>query len=461
MNQTTIAIVRRLLCPRFYDGIFKIFTFFLLISALSANRAAAQDGRSAGQLSVGQTIPDYLWDRPFESLMVVNVAGVGDFAPDLLKLRKFKGKLVILDFWATWCGACIANFPKAKRLEAVFKDKLSFILVNDEQPSKARALLTRRLRENGESFHYINTDTLLNRLFFKRLIPHYVWIDANGKVLAATGPDEVNEKNISDVLAGMSSGITNTPDIDRKLPLFSSVNLPIGNVMKYNLLTRGKVLGLGSGFEWRKDSSGQFNVGMVMTNLPLWRIYQRMAIERAKKLKVRHDTERTVYEGKDFHLLRETFFNYEFSVDKALSPKLDSLIWADLNLFSPFTVSFEKRRVECLKMEIINRSRLPIDVSMKTPSTSFDVFEDKSGGLLTVERVRLSSLIYMIKDKAKITLPVMDSKALDMQVSLKVNLANSIPEINVQLKKYGLRLTQGKGELEYMVIRDQVSFKAL
>lgn len=47
-----------------------------------------------------------------------------------LKLSDFKGKVVILDFWATWCGPCIASFPHTQALAAKYKDQDVVVLAS-------------------------------------------------------------------------------------------------------------------------------------------------------------------------------------------------------------------------------------------------------------------------------------------------------------------------------------------
>ncbi|MCX3267479.1 TlpA disulfide reductase family protein [Pedobacter agri] len=497
MKKLTIPVVVGRLCPGFYDGVLMIFTFFLMVLAFSANRVSAQERRPADELGVGQMLPDDLWDVPFSSLRVRgtgvvggdgsvvdgSVVGGSGFEPSVFRLRELKGRLIILDFWATWCGGCIAGFPKAKKLQERFGDKVSFVLVNNEDPVKAERLLSRRLAENGEVFRYVNSDTLLNRLFFKRLIPHYVWIDGGGKVMAVTGGDELTEENIAGTLSGSEgvTGIRNVLDIDRKLPLFSSPALPGLGLMKYSLLTKGKVSGLPSGFLWRKDKVTGRNSGMAITNLPFWYIYKKLFVEFLIKQKDFHGSDRLVYEGRDMHLLQDTFFNYEFSVSGPLIPRLDSMMLADLNTFSPFRFALEKRRVRSLSLVVVDSLKLPrakLGMKVMVSGVAGDfggAAEGRVGGIgaadggakrrkVRFEKVRLRELVYLLKEKGLISDTVVDGTFSDVVVSLELWGAGPMGDagdwllsgLNRQLSRFGMRLTEGYSVLNYGVIRDQV-----
>lgn len=129
---------------------------------------------------------------------------VGDKLPDLefrnlinwmspsVKLSRFKGKLVILDFWATWCAPCVGMMPKLESLQHKYRDRFQVISITAEDAAKA--LSTFKIK--GLQMMSVTRDTLLRQYFPHNGIPHYVWISSKGNVIAITGAEQINEKNI-------------------------------------------------------------------------------------------------------------------------------------------------------------------------------------------------------------------------------------------------------------------------
>src|SRR5580658_394124 len=92
-------------------------------------------------------IPGILLPLLFCQAQTVNIRSltIGDTVPDMefnnvinyhspkTKLSDFKGRFVILDFWATWCGGCIEGFPHLDSMQNRFGDKLKVILVNTKE----------------------------------------------------------------------------------------------------------------------------------------------------------------------------------------------------------------------------------------------------------------------------------------------------------------------------------------
>jgi thiol-disulfide isomerase/thioredoxin len=58
-----------------------------------------------------------------------------------VSMTTLKGKVVVVDFWATWCGPCVAEMPNMKKLYAEYKDKgVEFVGVSLDQPEDAGGL---------------------------------------------------------------------------------------------------------------------------------------------------------------------------------------------------------------------------------------------------------------------------------------------------------------------------------
>ena len=75
-------------------------------------------------LTVGKTLPD---------------SAVEDLAGKKVKISDYKGKVVVLDIWATWCGPCRAMIPHERELVAKMKDK-PFVLISLSADDKKETL---------------------------------------------------------------------------------------------------------------------------------------------------------------------------------------------------------------------------------------------------------------------------------------------------------------------------------
>ena len=104
-----------------------------------------------------------------------------DLEGKTVKLADYQGRVVILDFWATWCGPCLGSFPGMKKLvEEYQKDSsVAFVFINTWQDEA-------------------NKDQVVKEFLEKNQYPFYVLMDTEDKVVADYGVSGIPTKFIID-----------------------------------------------------------------------------------------------------------------------------------------------------------------------------------------------------------------------------------------------------------------------
>ena len=103
-----------------------------------------------------------------------------DLRGNLHHLKDYSGKIILLNFWATWCAPCRIDMPKLEALHREFASEGLVVLgVNDEAPETARGYI----EEHRYSFPTLtDADKTLYQEFAVRVIPALVVIGRDGKV---------------------------------------------------------------------------------------------------------------------------------------------------------------------------------------------------------------------------------------------------------------------------------------
>jgi len=98
-----------------------------------------------------------------------------------LKLSEFRGEVVLVNFWASWCGPCRQEMPLLNELHEQYRD-LGFTVLGvnvEEDARKARELL----EEAPVSFPVLfDSDSVVSREYDVVAMPSTVLVDRNGKL---------------------------------------------------------------------------------------------------------------------------------------------------------------------------------------------------------------------------------------------------------------------------------------
>jgi len=113
---------------------------------------------------------------------------------------QLRGKVVVLEFWATWCPPCIQAIPHLNRLANEFKDKgVVFIAVTDDDIDRLKPFL---VKQPIDAVIGIDTERKSWEGFEVSSIPHTVLIGKDGSVIGSTSPENITAGVLGEALAG-------------------------------------------------------------------------------------------------------------------------------------------------------------------------------------------------------------------------------------------------------------------
>jgi cytochrome c biogenesis protein CcmG, thiol:disulfide interchange protein DsbE len=107
-------------------------------STPSADTTAKPPEEKKEQLAVGAPAPDFSGDTE---------NGKGKFSLSAAT----KGKVVLVDFWATWCEPCKKSFPKLQALQVKYKSKLTVVGVAEPEPEEKGSEAQKKVVEFGKT----------------------------------------------------------------------------------------------------------------------------------------------------------------------------------------------------------------------------------------------------------------------------------------------------------------------
>ncbi|MFD2246281.1 TIGR03435 family protein [Pontibacter ruber] len=400
---------------------------FLLSAILALSTAFTLKAQQLpAEATVGQATPDFKLQKIY------------NHTQKTATLKDFRDKLVILDFWATWCAPCIESFPKNAELQQHFGNKIQFLAITDEPAKRIDKFLEKRPVNIPV---VLDEERVINNFFKHRSKPHYAVLDGNGVVLAITEEKYITKANIEKMLAGEPANLPVKKDMmefDASKPLaamadqslFQSILLPYQQ-------------GAPSG--GRTPTSGPFaNRRIMLSNLDpitmLQTAYQwspiRIDVQVQKEDKYDIDNESNRY-------------TYELIVPAEAAGRKYKIMQQDLSRYFGLTANVEKRTTDVLLLTQSKKSKLK--PSILTAESDFTY----GGRGLTMVNNRIEEVRIFLEEQLQAV--VVDETGLTQKYDLQLTWVNENPEnIHKELAKYGLKLTPARREVDILVIRDQV-----
>lgn len=228
---------------------------FILIALLFSNQAMAQ-------IKNGEMLPNIQFTK------LLNAA-----KPEI-NLNQLKGKIVWLEFWATWCGSCLSAMPHLKALQKTYGDKLQIINISDESEKRISAYLKSK---PSNLWFAIDTSGSIAKMFPHQLLPHSILISQDGELLSSTRPELISTSIIDSLLARQTIHLPEKKDrLHHSYEELVDEIFPVDPLLKQRFLMQKEILGTG-GFSTTYLSDNRYKGKRITAvNLGLSALY-RMA----------------------------------------------------------------------------------------------------------------------------------------------------------------------------------------
>lgn len=210
------------------------------------------------QLKNGEAVPD------------IQFSTVLNAPAKTATLSQLKGKIVLIEFWATWCGPCVGAMPHLKQLQQQHAQQLQVITVTDETPKRINQYLTSR---PSNLWFAIDSARSLISYFPHRTIPHTILISPDGKLIAQTTPQAVTDQVIDSLWSQQAVHLPEKTDNPMSVSEVIKTYFNAADILKSRFIMQAEVKGTSGVSTTHLNDSIFKNRRFTCLNLPLTTLY--------------------------------------------------------------------------------------------------------------------------------------------------------------------------------------------
>lgn len=382
--------------------------------------------RVNAQLKIGQPVPD------------IKLPVILNAKQSQISLNDLKGKVIWLEFWATWCSPCVEAMPHLQQMQKQFSPKLQVIAISSEKEKRIVQFLQNK---PFNLWFAVDTGDMFQQYFPYRTIPHAVLIGPDGKIAAITEPGNITAATIDDLLKGKTIDLPVKQDNLSTDPVHDYFFA--ADTVTRRFLMQPQIAGLGSSSRSYLSDSVFRGRRLTVFNLTLQGIY------RIAYGDVPHD--RTLdLTPKPTAGKGATMYCMDIIVPKGQENSLYPTLLAELKSRFDLNAAFEKQNKKVYVLKIADSSKVR---QLKISAAGAENFSARDGQF-DGQHGKLAKVADYLESFGVVKAPVVDETGDDKYYDIDFNFQPEKGEsLTDALAGLGLKLEQGEREIDVLVFR--------